>query len=52
MKFSKYKNKSSHEDDLDEKIDRFNKKAYWDYLIPFFVSLITTLLTLAALNGK
>ena len=36
MKFSKYKNKPSHEDDLDEKIDRFNKKAYWDYLIPFF----------------
>ncbi|EKB68160.1 hypothetical protein HYQ50_2100 [Lactobacillus crispatus] len=33
MKFSKYKNKPSHEDDLDEKIDRFNKKAYWDYLI-------------------
>ncbi|WP_168180811.1 MULTISPECIES: hypothetical protein [Lactobacillus] len=52
MKIHEYKNKPSHEDDLDEKINKFDEKVCWDYLIPIFVSLVTTLLTLAALSGK
>lgn len=43
------KQKKSSNDDLDEKVRRFDRKVINNYLIPFTVSLITTLLTLLAL---
>lgn len=44
--------KSSNDDDIDEKVKQFDRKVIGDYLIPFVVSLVTTLLTLAALYAR
>lgn len=38
--------------DIDEKVKQFDRKVIGDYLIPFVVSLVTTLLTLAALYAR
>lgn len=44
--------KPSNDDDIDEKVKQFDRKVIDDYLIPFVVSLVTTLLTLAALYAR
>lgn len=44
--------KPSNDDDIDEKVKQFDRKVIGDYLIPFVVSLVTTLLTLAALYAR
>jgi hypothetical protein len=44
--------KPSNDDDIDEKVEQFDRKVIGDYLIPFVVSLVTTLLTLAALYAR
>lgn len=46
------KQKKPSNDDLDEKVKKFDRKVICDYLIPIFVSLVTTLLTLAALYAR
>lgn len=46
------KQKKSSNDDIDEKVKQFDRKVIGDYLIPFVVSLVTTLLTLAALYAR
>lgn len=46
------KQKKPSNDDIDEKVEQFDRKVIGDYLIPFAVSLVTTLLTLAALYAR
>lgn len=46
------KQKKPSNDDIDEKVKQFDRKVIGDYLIPFVVSLVTTLLTLAALYAR
>ena len=46
------KQKKPSNDDIDEKVEQFDRKVIGDYLIPFVVSLVTTLLTLAALYAR
>ena len=38
--------------DFTKKVKQFDRKVIGDYLIPFVVSLVTTLLTLAALYAR
>lgn len=46
------KQKKPSNDDIDEKVKQFDQKVIGDYLIPFVVSLVTTLLTLVALYAR
>lgn len=48
-KNKKERSKQGSHISLDEKIKKFDRKVIGDYLIPIFVSVIATLLTLAVI---